>query len=94
MSNYSTGATWTYTGMVIDAKEGERPEKTPHQLIATRAIETKDGWLGQIIMSGEIVYETDPQVDDDGEHVRGSELALEAVNTEIQEAFKRLIVGP
>ena len=86
-----TGTTWNYNGMIIDAEKGERPQKTPKALIATRAVEMKDGWVGQIIMSGEIVSETEPFQDTDDEE--GSELALTAVNQQILDAFRKLIVG-
>lgn len=64
---------------------GKRPEPTPTELIATRAIQSKDGWLGQIVMAGEIVYETKPQKD--------SRAALRKVNGRVHNSFKRLIVG-
>jgi hypothetical protein len=81
----------TTNGMIIDSTSGERPVKTPKELIVSRAVEAKDGWLGQIIMSGEIVYETEPQVGDEDE--TGAEKALALVNQHILDAFKRLIVG-
>lgn len=73
------------TGIVLDTSAGKAPERTPKELIATRAIQAKDGWLGQITMAGEIVYETAPQ--------ETSQDALEHVNRRIHKAFKRLIVG-
>lgn len=86
MTNYGTSATTlTYSGMILDTKTGERPAKTPTELLATRAVESQDGWLGQITMSGEIVYQTKPQ--------ETSEDALEEVNTHIHKRFKKLIVG-
>jgi len=58
----------------------------------------KDGWVGQIIMSGEIVYETEPQVfdgdmEDDEDYHNSSGKALWVVNRRILDAFRRLIVG-
>lgn len=84
---------WTIasSGMIIDSTTGDKPVRTPKELIVTRAIESQHGWLGQIIMSGEIVYETGPQVD--GLDETGSEKALTLVNDRIIAAFKRLIVG-
>ena len=90
-STIMPGTTWTYSGMLVDAEKGERPAKTPKELIATRAIQMKAGWVGQIIMSGEIVSETEPFQDTDDEE--GSELALTAVNQQILDAFRKLIVG-
>ena len=34
------------------------PAGVPKGLIVTRAIETKDGWVGQVIVAEEIVWET------------------------------------
>jgi hypothetical protein len=48
--------------------------------IATRAVESKDGWLGQIIMAGEVVYESKPQ--------ESSREALGKVNRRIHDAFR------
>ena len=84
---YGGNSTITYsTGIAFDTKTGEVPARTPKELVATRAIESKDGWLGQIIMSGEIVYETKPQ--------QTSQKALGKVNRRIHDSFRRLIVGP
>lgn len=38
----------------------ERP-KTPAGLIVTQAVQTKEGWLGQVIVDKEIVWESDPK---------------------------------
>jgi hypothetical protein len=57
-----TIANWN-TGMSINPQKGERPEPTPRELIVTRAVETKDGWLGQVIIDSEIVWETDHKTD-------------------------------
>lgn len=79
-------STITYTtGIALDTATGKRPEPTPKELIATRAIEAKGGWLGQIVMSGEIVYETKPQ--------KTSQKALLKVNRRIHDSFRRLITG-
>ena len=85
--SYSTGnSTISYsTGMTFATGTGERPAPTPRELIATRAIEAKDGWLGQILMAGEIVYETKPQKD--------SRAALGKVNQRVHNRFRRLIAG-
>lgn len=82
----SSAATITsYNGITLATGTGETPKKTPTELIATRAVEAKGGWLGQIIMAGEIVYETKPQ--------KTSQKALGKVNRRIHNSFKRLIVG-
>lgn len=54
-----TLANWN-TGMTITPQKGDRPEPTPRELIVTRAVETRDGWRGQVIVDQEIVYETEP----------------------------------
>jgi hypothetical protein len=84
--NYASGSTTSYsTGLTLATGTGETPKPTPKELIATRAVEARDGWLGQIIMSGEIVYETKPQ--------KTSRDALGKVNRRVHERFKRLISG-
>lgn len=87
--NYGTnGTTFTITsstGYILDAKRGDRPAPTPKELLATRAVETKDGWLGQIVMAGDIVHETKAHETSDD--------ALEEVHAHILKKFKRLIVG-
>ena len=85
---YSNGTSFTIsssTGYYLDAKKGDRPAATPKELLATRAVEAKDGWLGQIIMAGEIVHET--------KHHETADEALEEVHTHILKKFKKLIVG-
>lgn len=83
------GTTWTYNGLVIPAEKGEKSrELDAKKLIETRAVQMKDGWVGQIVMAGEIVHETTAYPDP-----RGDEAALEAVNHRIFGAFKRLVVG-
>jgi hypothetical protein len=82
-SNNTT--TLSYSGITLATGEGQMPAKTPKELIATRAVESKDGWLGQIIMSGEIVYQTKPQ--------DTSQDALTKVNRRVHNRFKRLIAG-
>lgn len=99
-TNWAKAITYS-TGLSFDIKEGKAPERTPKELLATRAVESKNGWLGQIIMAGEIVYQTEPQVDDEeadeiygvGEIEFGKHRALALVNDHVHEAFKRLIVG-
>jgi hypothetical protein len=84
--NATYGGNITYsTGITVATGAGKAPERTPTELIATRAVEGKDGWLGQIIMAGEIVYETKPQ--------KTSRNALGKVNRRIHDSFRRLIVG-
>lgn len=57
--------TYTYTlgnnsnGMSISTGRIEQP-KTPKELIATRTVETKAGWVGQVIVDQEIIQEFGP----------------------------------
>jgi hypothetical protein len=78
---------WTYSSgtVFLDAKEGERPKEASRSLLSTRAIQTMEGWVGQIIMSSEIVHETKAQ--------ESSEEALEIVSEHIHKRIKKLIVG-
>ena len=36
------------------------PVKTPAGLLATRAVQTKAGWVGQIIVDKEVIWESKP----------------------------------
>jgi hypothetical protein len=86
MNSTSTSASvLSYNGITLATGVGETPKPTPKELIVTRAIESKSGWLGQIIMLGEIVYETKPQTT--------SQYALTKVNGRVHKRFKRLIAG-
>lgn len=89
MPNYNatiSGNTWT--GIAITAGDGAKPEPTPKGLIVTRAVETKAGWVGQVIVDKDIVYESEAFLDD--EDRRGSELSLAEVNSYVVDKVKRL----
>lgn len=77
--------TWTTTGQIIDTVRGERPAKASEALLSTRAVESKRGWLGQIVMLGNVVYEVGP--------FKTSEKAMRRVNSRIYERIRLLIVG-
>ena len=92
-ANY-TIANWT-TGMNISPHKGDRPAPTPRELIATRAVETKAGWVGQVIVDQEIVYETTPSRDvyeDDGR--TASEAVQAEANDYVVSRIKRLFTDP
>ncbi len=57
-------------------------------MIVTQAVQTKDGWRGQVIVDKEIVYETTP--------VKGSagEDAVQAANRRVVDAFKAMFAAP
>jgi hypothetical protein len=82
-TNFTVTAATGYT--IGGVQRGDRPPSTPKELIATRAVEAKGGWLGQILMAGEIVHET--------KHHETADDALEEVHTHILKKFKKLIVG-
>lgn len=64
-----------------DTNRGERPE-TPSGMIVTQAVQTKEGWLGQVIVDKEIVWESDLR--DEGED------AIQKANSRVVEAIKDL----
>ena len=80
--------TITYTlgnssaGFGLPVEQGERPKDPPKGLIITRAVQTKAGWVGQVIVDKEIVYET--EVCDDGDE------AQEEANTYVVDRVKNL----
>lgn len=81
MEMYGTTAGSTYS-ITIDPTMGTERPKTPAGLIVTRAVETKDGWLGQVLVDKEIVHEEGPY--DDGEP------AIRAANRCVVETVKGL----
>jgi hypothetical protein len=81
----TSSSTLSYNGITLATGTGETPKPAPKELIATRAVESQNGWLGQIIMSGEIVYQTKPQ--------ETSQRALGKVNKRVHDRFRRLIAG-
>lgn len=50
----TTGMTWSPSG-------SPEPAKVPKGMIVTRAVETKVGWVGQIVVAEEIIWESDPR---------------------------------
>lgn len=80
---YGTSAGSTYS-LSLSPTEGDRP-RTPSGLIVTRAVETRDGWLGQILVDKEIVYQGDPH--------EGGDDAIKEANSLVVSAVKGLFVG-
>ena len=78
-SNTLTGSSYGFT---IIPETGERAPKTPSGLIVTQAVQTRLGWLGQVIVDKEIVWES--AVIDDGTD------AIRAANERVVAAFKTL----
>lgn len=62
MTSYSNTATSSITmnGLALTSGSSPAPAKAPQGLIVTRAVETKEGWVGQIIVDEAIIYETSP----------------------------------
>ena len=54
--NYSSGN----TGIALVPTDAERIT-TPKGLVVTRAVQMKDGWVGQIIIDKAIAWEGEPQ---------------------------------
>lgn len=73
----TNGNTFTFNPTI-----GSPPPKTPSGLITTRAVETKDGWLGQVIVDKDIVFET--------AHSRYSDTAIGEANKTVVDAIKGL----
>jgi hypothetical protein len=78
---YGTTAGSTY-GITLTTTSGEARPRTPSGLVVTQAVQTKDGWLGQVIVDKEIVWESDAS--------RDGEEAIQAANTRVVEVFKTL----
>jgi len=60
--SYGTFAGSGY-GFTITPSTGDERPRTPSGLIATQAVQTKDGWRGQVIVDKEIDWEGEPAVD-------------------------------
>ncbi len=69
-------------GFTITPDTGSKAPKPPSGLVVTQAVQTRDGWLGQVIVDKEIVWESDRY--EDGED------AIQSANGRVVEAFKTL----
>lgn len=58
-------------------------ERAASEMITTKTVEMIDGWYGQAIMNGKIVYETGPQKD--------SKAAQVAVDNRLRKCFEWLL---
>ena len=90
-STYGNMAGSSYTITLDPTKGTERP-KTPAVLIVTRAVETKDGWLGQVLVDKEIVFQTDPITADTFDAEDAGRDAIKAANTRVVQAIRALFV--
>lgn len=53
----TTGYTITTTGMILKPETNPVPRES-RALIETRAVQLLDGWAGQLLIGGKIVWET------------------------------------
>lgn len=51
--------TWN-TGILVPSGSSPEPARAPKGLIVTRAVELQEGWVGQVIVAEEIVWQGDP----------------------------------
>lgn len=79
--SYGTLAGSSY-GITISPTPADTRPKTPAGLIVTQAVQTRDGWLGQVIVDKQIVWESGP--DEDGE------AAVGAANARVVDVLRRL----
>jgi hypothetical protein len=83
MSTYTYGTlSGSSYGITFNPGTSEERPKTPSGLIVTQAVQTREGWLGQVIVDKEIVWEGG--VSDEGED------AIKAANARVVEVFKTL----
>lgn len=65
MSMYNTSS----TGFTITTAD-VTPVKTPTGILVTRSVETKAGWVGQIIVDKDIIWESASPHHESGDAVR------------------------
>lgn len=78
---YGTVAGSSY-GITFSPSSTDEKPRTPSGLIATQAVQTRDGWLGQVIIDKSIVWESPAAPD--------GEDAIQAANKRVVQAFKVL----
>jgi len=84
MSYITTYGTLTGSayGFTLSPTEAEQRPKTPSGLIVTQAVQTRDGWLGQVIVDKTIAWESTPFEDGDD--------AIKAANGRVVEVLTQL----
>lgn len=85
ISTYGSVSGSTY-GLTLTPKTGDARPTTPSGLVVTQAVQTRDGWLGQVIVDKDIVWES--AAVEDGED------AIKAANARVVHAFKALFAAP
>lgn len=80
----SAGVSYTLStsGMTLAYPRGESPKSPPNALMATLAVQVQKGWVGQIVIDSEIVYQTKPK--------KTSHKALTAVNARVVNCLRSL----
>lgn len=63
MASFSStsAATFVVNGVSVAAGSSPAPIGMPPSLIATRAVEMKAGWIGQLIVAGDVIWESKPK---------------------------------
>ena len=84
ITTYGTLSGSNYT-LTIPTEEGDRAPRSPDGLIVTRAVETRDGWIGQVYVDKSIVWEGLPLLGEDA-----AEHAVQAANTQVVKAVTHL----
>ena len=73
------------TGAMHD--EG-RPKDPPKGLIATTAVQTLNGWVGQVVVDGEVVWEV--VITPTGSSSDDKNAAIQAANAQVHERVRSL----
>lgn len=81
-----TTITGSGTSFNLNPVRGSVPAKLPAALIATKAVQTKDGWFGQVIVDKKIVWESGS--------VSSGDIAIELANGHVVEKITGLLVEP
>ena len=81
-TTYGTLSGSSYGFAITPQTAGEKPT-TPPGLIVTQAVQTRHGWLGQVLVDKQIVWESD--LDEDGE------AAVQVANARVVEAVTWLL---
>lgn len=69
-------------GITLSGSNTE-PTRTPGGLVTTRAIEVKDGWVGQVIIGKAIVWQSDPVSQSEEDEVRPETAAVQLANARV-----------
>jgi hypothetical protein len=87
-SNYTTTLATNGVTFSLSPQVGEYRDKpkTPSGLIVTAAVQTKEGWLGQVIVDKEIVFESGA--------CDNADAAVEIANKRVVDVIKALFASP